>query len=171
MSMSSLEGFNRARPPSGLEKFPILPEFFLMKLGPRLDESPLLLRDGSRNELNWVDPKHRNPILVVRMEVRGLVGSASLCKHPDNDPEEARDLGHTSILSFPAMTILRGLPPASQGHSPRKSHDVQPRPPAANPDPKFPLRPNALRPPAQPPARREGSPAPREEAERVTENG
>ena len=133
MSMSSLEGFNRARPPSGLEKFPILPELLLMKLGPRLDESPLLLREGSGNKLNWIDPEHRHPILVVRMEVRCLVGSASLCKHPDDDPEEARDLGHTSTLWFPAVTILRGLPPPSQGLSPRKFDDAQSRSPAANP--------------------------------------
>jgi hypothetical protein len=95
--MPSPKGFNGARPPSGLEKFPILPEFLLMQLGPCLDESPLSLREGSRDELKWVDPEHRDPILVVRMEVGCQVRSTSLCKHPDDDPEEARDLGHPSI--------------------------------------------------------------------------
>ncbi len=87
--MLSPEGFNWTRPPARLEKVPILPEFRLMQLGPCLDESALSLREQSRNELNWVNSEHRDPILVVRMEVRCLVGSPSLCKHPDNDPEKA----------------------------------------------------------------------------------
>jgi hypothetical protein len=93
MFIPSPERFNRARRPSGLEKFPILPELLLMKLGPCLDESPLLFREGSRNELDWGNPEDCDPILVVRMEVWCLMGSASLCKHPDDYPEEAGDLG------------------------------------------------------------------------------
>ena len=94
--MPSPEGFNRPRRASTLEKFPILPQLPLMKLSPCLDESPLFLRECSRNEFNGVDPDHRDPILVVRMEMRCLVRNTGFCKHPDDDPEEARDLGHTS---------------------------------------------------------------------------
>jgi hypothetical protein len=95
--MPSSEGLNRAWPPSGVEKLPILLELLLMQFGPCLDESPLSLREGSRDELKWVDPEHRDPISVVRMEVGCQVRSTRLCKHPDDDPEEARDLGHPSI--------------------------------------------------------------------------
>lgn len=118
--MPSAEGFNRARPCAGLEEFPIPPELLLMKLGPCLDEPPLLLREGSRNDLNWVDPEHGYPVLEVRMEVRDLVRSASLCEHPDDDPEEARDLWHTSILWFSSPSQGVHAPPdgAAQPQSP-----------------------------------------------------
>jgi hypothetical protein len=71
--MPSAEGFNRAWPRASLKEFPIPAELLLMKLGPCLDEPPLFLREGSRNDLNWVDPEHGYPVLEVRIEVRYAV--------------------------------------------------------------------------------------------------
>jgi len=71
-----------------------------MKLRPCLDESSLLLREGSRNELNRVDPEHRNRILIVRMEVRCLVGGPASANFLMMIPKKREISGTRHLYGF-----------------------------------------------------------------------
>lgn len=65
--MASPQGFDWTRPPSVLEQLQVLPEPFLVERGPCLNESPLVCWKGSRKDLNWIDPEHRDLVLVIRL--------------------------------------------------------------------------------------------------------
>lgn len=47
-----------------------------MDLGPGFDESPLCPRELTADHLNGIDSEDRGRILVVRVEVRSMVGAS-----------------------------------------------------------------------------------------------
>jgi len=75
---------------AGLQEFPIDPQFLAVNLRPGLDQPLLRLRQSTAEAFDRVDCKHRSLILVVRVEVRPMVGLAEFDEHPNHDSEESR---------------------------------------------------------------------------------
>jgi hypothetical protein len=90
-----------------LQTFPSGEQFSVMNLRPCFHEPPLPLREVASDELNRIDRKDANPILVVRMKVRAMVGRRRLGEHTDDDPEESGDLWHPASASSPSHRPLR----------------------------------------------------------------
>ena len=70
-----------------------------MNLGPRFHEAALSLRKIAADEFDGVDREDTDVILIVRMEVRSMVGRRRLGEHADDDPKEAGNLWHPSLRS------------------------------------------------------------------------
>jgi len=77
-----------------LQPVPGCKQFSLMNLGPCFHESALLLGKAAADELDRIDGEDANIILIVRVEVRSMVGRRRLGKHANDDPEESGDLWH-----------------------------------------------------------------------------
>ncbi len=65
-----------------------------MDFGPGLDQSLLSPGQAPSNALDRVDREHCRRVLVLRVEVWPVMGSARLGEHPDHDAEESRNLWH-----------------------------------------------------------------------------
>jgi hypothetical protein len=81
-----------------LEAVPSRQEFRLVQLGPRLDEAALLARNRPCDQLNRIEAKNADIILIIRVEVWQMVRSANFHVHPNDDAEEAAQFGHGIIL-------------------------------------------------------------------------
>jgi len=82
------------RPLASLQPAPVLEEFSLVELSPRLHEPFLGLWEFTANAFNVVDGVNPHQVLVVRVKVRPVMGRARLRKHPDNDPIEPSNFRH-----------------------------------------------------------------------------
>jgi hypothetical protein len=100
------KGLNLARRSAALEPFPSGQELGLMNLRPCFDEPPLPLPQAASDELNGIDGEDPDFVLVVCVEVRSVVWCRRLSKHPDDDPEEPRDLWHPGWLLVSPFTII-----------------------------------------------------------------
>lgn len=83
---------------TGLQEVPVLLQFRPVNLGPGFHEPLLRLRQAAPKALERVYSEDCRVLLIVRVEMRPVVGFAGFDEHPDHDPLEARDLGHASIL-------------------------------------------------------------------------
>src|SRR5882672_1504442 len=83
---------------AGLQEIPVMLQFGPVDLGPCLDESLLRLWQASAQVLNRVHGEDSRMFLVVRVEMRSVVLRAGLDEHPDDDPEEPRQLRHECTL-------------------------------------------------------------------------
>ena len=72
-----------------LQKSPIRKQFILVKLGPRLDQPLLALRNKADNERDRRNGKHSNVLAVVGMKMRDLMTLRRLGEHPNNDAVKA----------------------------------------------------------------------------------
>src|SRR5207249_10134791 len=88
------KGLDLARWPACLQPVPGGNQFRLMNLGPCFHESALPLGKAAADELDRIDGEDANIILIVRVEVRSMVGRRRLGKHANDDPEESGDLWH-----------------------------------------------------------------------------
>jgi hypothetical protein len=70
-----------------------------MDFTPRFHEPALRLVKTTTNELEGVDREDTGVILIVRVEVRSMVGRCGLGEHANDDPEESGDLRHPSFKS------------------------------------------------------------------------
>ena len=69
-----------------------------MQFAPCLDQPPLPSWQRTRDHLNRINAKNPDPILIVCVEVRNMVGRTCFGKHTNNDPKEPAQLWHESIL-------------------------------------------------------------------------
>jgi hypothetical protein len=88
---------------AGLQELPIVLKFCAMNLGPRLDQPLWRPRQEAAKALERVYRVDSGVFLIERMEMRAVVLAASFDKHPDDDPEESRDLRHESSLHRRAL--------------------------------------------------------------------
>ena len=61
-------------------------------------------RQAAADQFDYVDGNDRNLTLIVGVKMRSMVRYGRLCKHPDDDPKEATNLGHRAQHS---STLLR----------------------------------------------------------------
>jgi hypothetical protein len=97
-AFSLSERLDRQRPPPPLEQSPIGLQLCLMEFRPSLNKPALLHRQRPCNEIDGIDGEDSDQVLVVRMEVRPMVGISGLGEHADDDPEEAAQFRHAAIL-------------------------------------------------------------------------
>ena len=79
-----------------------------MDLYPRGDEACLPRRQTPAGDFDFVNRNNSNAALVVRMEMRPMMWSASLHEHPDYDAEEAADLRQLARTPLPELPLCRG---------------------------------------------------------------
>jgi hypothetical protein len=82
---------------TGLQEVPVAEQFVMMDFSPRFDKTLLRSRKIAANAFNGIESEHGLELLIRRMEVRSVVRCADLREHPNNDPEESRNLWHRSI--------------------------------------------------------------------------
>lgn len=82
-----------------METAPVLEKLVLVKLGPRFHESLLSSRQGACEGFDRIKSEDSHIVLIIRVEVRKVVRPSCFCEHPDNDPEEPRNLWHHKILA------------------------------------------------------------------------
>jgi len=70
-----------------------------MDFTPRFHEPALRQVKATANKLEGVDREDTDVILIVRVEVRSMVGCCGLGEHANDDPEESGDLWHPSFES------------------------------------------------------------------------
>jgi hypothetical protein len=81
-----------------------------MDFTPRFHEPALLLMKATPDELKGINCEDTDVILIVRVEVRAMVGRSRLGEHANDDPEESGDLRHTGLESPEATGLnLAGL--------------------------------------------------------------
>jgi hypothetical protein len=97
-----------------------------MDFAPRFDEATLLLMKATANELDGVDCEDTDVILVVRMEVRSMVGRSRLGEHADDDPEESGDLRHPSFESHKPL-VMSLVAPNELSHTENSTLPAFPR--------------------------------------------
>src|SRR4029077_19439295 len=73
----------------------------------RFHEPALLLMKIAANELEGVDREDPDLVLVVRVEVRSMVGRCRLGENTDDDPKESGDLRHPSLESPQKVALSR----------------------------------------------------------------
>jgi hypothetical protein len=99
-----------------LESIPSGQELGLMDFAPRFHEPALLLMKTAANELDGIDREDADVILIVRMEMRSMVGCRWFGEHTDDDPEESSDLWHPGSES-PETVALNLATPSELSHS------------------------------------------------------
>jgi hypothetical protein len=72
-----------------MQEIPVVPQFVVMDLCPRFDESLLRSRESAADTLNWIEGEHCREFLVGCVEVRSMMWRADFCKHADDDSKEA----------------------------------------------------------------------------------
>jgi hypothetical protein len=93
------EGFDLDGRLAGLQELPIVLQFRSMNLRPGLDEPLLGLRQAPAKTIERINREDRCLILIVRVEMCAVILSAGFHKHPDHNPEEAREFRHTRALA------------------------------------------------------------------------
>jgi hypothetical protein len=81
-----------------------------MDFSPRFHEPALLLMKIAANELEGVDREDPDLVLVVRVEVRPMVGRCRLGEHTDDDPKESGDLRRPTLESPQKVALSRATP-------------------------------------------------------------
>jgi len=81
---------------AGLQESPIALQFIAVNLCPSLDEPLLRLGQTTTQTLYGVQREHRSVVLIVGMEMRAMVWTTDLDKHPNDDAEESRQFRHGS---------------------------------------------------------------------------
>ncbi len=71
-----------------MQESPIVQQFVMMDLCPRLDQALLRSRKSAANTLNRAEGEHRRKVLIDRVEVRPMMWRADLGKHADYDSKE-----------------------------------------------------------------------------------
>ncbi len=84
-----------------MQEGPVLHQFGLVDLSPRLDQSLLSSWEVATNALDRIKRKDPFGLLIHGMEVGPMMGRTDLHEHPDDDPKEARQLGHVVTLQRP----------------------------------------------------------------------
>src|SRR5207253_2620080 len=72
-------------------------------LSPCLDEPLLRLRQAAAEALQRIEREDRCLVLVVRVEMCAMMLTAGFHEHPNDNPEEARELRHVRTLASSRM--------------------------------------------------------------------
>jgi hypothetical protein len=75
---------------AGLQEIPIVLQFVPMDLRPSLNQPQLRLWQAAAETFDRVHGKYRGLILVVRVEMRAMMRTASLNEHSNDDSEKPR---------------------------------------------------------------------------------
>jgi len=78
-----------------------------MDFHPGFDQTFLWLQQATAKALNRVDGENGRVLLVVRVEMRPMVGLAGFDVHPDYDSVEPREFRHRPTLT--SSSPSRGL--------------------------------------------------------------
>src|SRR5439155_21046181 len=92
------EWFDLDRRLPRLQEIPIVLQFLSVNLSPSLHEPLLCLGHFAAEAFDRVHGKDRRVVLVIRVKMRGMMGLALLSEHPNDDPEEPRQLRHGATL-------------------------------------------------------------------------
>ena len=74
-------------------------QFCPVNFGPGINEPELRLGKAAAQTLVCVHSEYGRLILLVGVEVRLMMLTARFDEHPNDDPEEARELGHARTLA------------------------------------------------------------------------
>jgi hypothetical protein len=83
---------------SSLQPLPIRREFVSVQFCPGYDQPVLAARESATDQLNGVNAINTNSVLVVRMEMRPVMGCTRFGIHTNNDPEKACNFWHELII-------------------------------------------------------------------------
>ena len=81
-----------------MQECPVAPQFFVMDLSPRLYKPLLRFRETAADAFNRIKREDRPDVLIRRVKVRTVMGSADFHEHPNDDSEESRNLWHAPIV-------------------------------------------------------------------------
>jgi len=87
---SLLQRWNWCGSAALLEKSPVGRQLLLVQFGPRLNETPLALREESNDKTDGRNRKDRDVLAAVRVEVRYVVTLGRFREHPNDDAVESR---------------------------------------------------------------------------------
>src|SRR5262249_31925899 len=81
------------------------------------DEPLLGLRQAPAETIERIDREDRRLLLVVRVEMCPMMLAAGFHKHPDHDPEEAREFRHVRTLASSELPCRANVPNAPHDRS------------------------------------------------------
>jgi hypothetical protein len=79
-----------------LQEIPISLQFLSVDLRPGFYEPTLRRGKAAAQALNGVQGKDGGVVLVIRVKMPATMGLALLSEHPNDDPEEPRQIGHAA---------------------------------------------------------------------------
>jgi hypothetical protein len=89
---------NLERRPAGLQEFPVQQQFRMMDFGSGLDKALLSPRKLAADAFDRIQRERGKRVLIQRVKMRPVVGSADFHEHPNDDSEEPRQLRHGPTL-------------------------------------------------------------------------
>lgn len=77
-----------------LQAVPIVEQFLLVQLSPRLNQTALSRRERARDHVDGVNADNRDLFLPVRMKMGDVMLPARFGEHADDDSEKATEFRH-----------------------------------------------------------------------------
>jgi hypothetical protein len=114
MTSRSAQWLDLERRLAGLQEDPVLQQFLVVDLCPRLDQSLLRARKITTDALDGIEREHPCGRVVHGMEVGSMMRLTDLHEHSDDDPEKARELGHVVTLHRRRTARLANVLPLSR---------------------------------------------------------